>query len=37
MTPKQLNSWIIWYNKTIAQCKNCGDKCILFKGGKSDR
>lgn len=30
MTPKQIESYKRWFNRTVKQCKNCGLRCILL-------
>lgn len=30
MTPKQIESYKKWYDKTVRKCKTCGSVCILL-------
>lgn len=34
MTPKQIESYKKWHDKTVKQCKNCGDKCFILTQGE---
>ena len=29
MTPKQIESYKRWFDKTVRKCKTCGNSCIL--------
>lgn len=29
MTPKQIESYKRWHDKTVRKCKNCGNACII--------
>lgn len=31
MTPKQIESYKRWFNRTVKKCKNCGDQCLIIK------
>lgn len=30
MTPKQIESYKKWFDKTVRKCKNCGSVCVLL-------
>lgn len=35
MTPKQIESYKKWYDKTVCKCKNCGNACIITTQGEN--
>ena len=35
MTPKQIESYKRWFDKTVRKCKTCGNACIITTQGEN--